>query len=90
MDFPTWTWAALAAAVATYWVLLAGGWWWLTTRPTTQARARARHFAGAVRDPERGAVMVTYQASLDLARIIAVVLGPPLLLVVAWILTRGA
>ena len=90
MDFRTWTWPFLAAVVVAYWVLVVGGWWWRTTRPATQARARTRHFAGAVRDPKRGEITVTYQASLDLTRIIAFLIGPPLLLVVGWVLARGA
>ena len=88
MDFWNWTLLQLAGTGALYVIVAAGAWLLYTTRPSTQARARARALKDVQPGPTSHTVVLTYEHSLNLNRVARVLLGPPCLLLVAWLLVR--
>ena len=85
MTLEAWAWYQLLLVIAVYWALLLGRWWFYTTRPSTQARARARGLRHVETDPETGEVLLGFEATANLLPIAAVLLGPPVLLIVFWL-----
>jgi len=80
MDIQSWPWTGILGAAAVYWVVLIASWLFYTTRPSTQARARARDFQSAERAPKTGKVEMTFAHSTRLDRVALVLLGPPIVL----------
>ena len=78
---PSLSWTQIVLACGLYWVLLMGGWLFHTTRPSTQARARARALTHQTLDPETGMMQLRFETRIRTRPIALLVLGPPLALV---------
>ena len=90
MEIGTLTWAHVLGAAALYWAILIPAWLFHTTRPSTQARARERAVTRTEIDPATGEMLMTLQHPINVGRVAAILLGPPLLLVAAWLVARAA
>jgi hypothetical protein len=85
----TWTWGHILIVAVIYWVVLAVGRLSYISRPAVQVRARARDFKSQSIDTETGDMIVSYEHSINIARLAAIVLGPPALLVILWLAASG-
>ena len=79
LDIRSWTWVHLAVATAVYWLVVGGSWWYYTTRPSRQARARTAADLQVL--PQADAEVRVYSKQINLVPILAVLVGPPALLV---------
>jgi hypothetical protein len=84
VDVRSWTWVHLAFATAIYWVVVVGSWWIYRTRPSQQAKARAAANQHVV--PGTDGELHVYSAEINLVPVLAILFGPPLLLVLVWAL----
>jgi hypothetical protein len=85
MDLRSWTWMHLALMIAGYWLLVVAAWWFYTTRPAQQARARDRATTQILPGSRPGEQGITLSGTINLAGALAMLMGPPILLVVAWL-----
>jgi hypothetical protein len=84
MDIRSWTGIHLALAIVGYWALAAVMWWFYTTRPAQQARARAEATTEILPGPRPGEQVMVLSGTINLTRVLTALIGPPILLVVAW------
>ena len=88
MALPSFSWGRYIAIVLLYWVLVVGGWMFYTTRPSTQRRAREQAVIAERKDPVTGGTILTISSSINLLPIGALLLGPPLALLIVWLALR--
>ncbi|MGH7467768.1 MAG: hypothetical protein ACRENP_07230 [Longimicrobiales bacterium] len=80
------TWYQLLLLVCAYWVVLVGGWYVYTTRPVTQRQTRARNLVSIIEDSSSATATMTFKHQINLVRVGAALLGPPFVLLVAWLI----
>ena len=85
MSFHSWTWIHLALAIAGYWIVVIAAWRFYATRPAHQARAREEAITQRIPGSRPGEETVVLSGTVNLTGVLAVLLGPPVLLVVAWL-----
>jgi hypothetical protein len=88
MAFPSFNWGRYISVVLLYWVLVVGGWISYTTRPSTQRRAREQALVAERKDPVSGGMILTFSSTINLGPIGALLLGPPLALLIVWLALR--
>ncbi len=88
MAVPSLSWGRYIAIVLLYWALVVGGWMVYTTRPSTQRRAREQSVIAERKDPVTGGTILTISSSINLLPIGALLLGPPLALLIVWLTLR--
>ena len=86
MAFPSLSWGRYIAIVLLYWVLVVGGWMFYTTRPSTQRRAREQ--AVIAERKVTGGTILTLSSTINLRPIGALLFGPPLALLIVWLVLR--
>ncbi len=88
MAVPSLSWGRYIAIVLLYWALVVGGWMVYTTRPSTQRTAREQSVIAERKDPVTGGTILTISSSINLLPIGALLLGPPLALLIVWLALR--
>jgi len=88
MALPSLSWGRYMAIVLVYWVLVVGSWMFYTTRPSTQRRAREQAVIAERKDPIGGGTIVTISSTINLRPIGALLLGPPVALLIVWLALR--
>ena len=85
MNPSDWTWLHVLGIVLLYWVAIIGTWSFRVSRPEARERARAQHFQGSSIDPATGQMTMTFTNAVNLNRIAAILLVPPLLFVLVFL-----
>jgi len=88
MALPPLSWGRYIAIVLLYWVLVVGGWMFYSTRPSTQRRAREQSVIAERKDPVTGGTILILSSTINLRPIGALLLGPPLVLLIVWLALR--
>ncbi len=88
MTAPELTWLYVLAIVMVYWIAVIGTWMFRVSRPEARVRARERNFSGSAIGPAAGEMTMTFTHSINVTRVAAVFVVPPLLLVLAWAVLR--
>jgi hypothetical protein len=78
-----WAWFDLLLAILGYWVLAIS--WWVM-RHRQKARAPEQASVTQISETE---IVVTFEDRIDLLRAGVILLGPPLLLLVVWLVARN-
>lgn len=85
MNASNWTWFHVFGIVLLYWVAAIGTWSFRVSRPEARRQARERRFQGNSIDPATGQMTMTFTNAINLNRIAAILLVPPLLFVAAFL-----
>jgi hypothetical protein len=91
MELRSWPWWSLVLATMAYWVVVAAASYVYLSRPGLAARQeRARMTAQVEMHPgtDDGERRVTLSYTIDLTRVLAVLLVPPALLTLGWLIAR--
>jgi hypothetical protein len=88
MDIPAWTGTQLLFVIIAYWVVFGAGWFAYTRRPGLAKRQEAARAASVpeVRRDSHGRVSLTYSMTVDYTWAIILIVAPPALLVLAWLM----
>ena len=89
MTFSSWTWLHVLVMALVYWAVVICTWSFRVSRPAARERARERAFHGRTIDPATGEMTMTFTSAIDVNRIAAILLGPPLFLVLTFLLLKG-
>lgn len=86
MTIPPFSWSRFIALLLGYWVLVIGGWAFYVTHRSTQRRVvHARNAVVESWDPATGRLTLKVTHKVNLLPICAVLLGAPIVALVAWL-----